>query len=307
MRTSLRTHLSHLAYKYKLFLPVSLKPSIFSSLHNHHSGHFSSTFKDSSHSTDNSKTILLHLPTMGVKSLMMLAMVAVASASPEMTKRPEMAPLGTTFVTMASPPAAATTHKAELEPRGPTLSVDPTMRPSDPPPSTELPPGHVTGTRALVEFSYRSRYKSRWFIYDADKPMAEYTCQREALAALANWRMFCDKPIKDVLCWTRAPSIDRCCSKWVSKTDAKYKDNPTLGKYWDKKTNTWLPEVDEKKHPGQRQIVMTKKDEFLRGDDVCREWRTENDPQFRYLTQFFVLYGVNETEQYKKLLPATKV
>ncbi|RFN19393.1 hypothetical protein CFSAN002062_06961, partial [Salmonella enterica subsp. enterica serovar Heidelberg str. CFSAN002062] len=75
-------------------------------------------------------------------------------------------------------------------------------------------------------------------------------------------RIFCDRPIKDVLCWTKAPSIDRCCTKWVSKNDTKYVDYPTFGKNWDKQTKAWLPEVDEKKHPGQRQVVMTKKDEF---------------------------------------------
>lgn len=140
--------------------------------------------------------------------------------------------------------------------------------------------------------------------------MPAHTCLRDALAALANWRLFCASGVKSSFCLTRAPSIERCCAKWVKNNDEKYKDYPSYGKYttlyhYNYETNEaystqeWIAQTEA----DTRQIVMLGWNEYKSGNKVCRDWRPEDDAQYMHFVQNFYFYNINEEAQYKKIMP----
>jgi hypothetical protein len=165
---------------------------------------------------------------------------------------------------------------------------------------------------ATATLTARGRLAEKLKTYNPNLPMPAHTCQRDALAALANWRLFCDSGVKSSFCLTRAPSIERCCAKWVKNKDEKYKNYPSYGKYttfyhydYEKNevytTKEWVAQTK----PDSREIVMLGWNEYKSDNKVCRDWRPEDDAQYTHFVQNFYFYNINEEAQYKKIMPKT--
>ena len=61
-----------------------------------------------------------------------------------------------------------------------------------------------------------SKLRSEPFHKPLDPEVAKRICAKHAEAALAEWRKHCKKPLLVVfepLCWGRAPSVEKCCTK----------------------------------------------------------------------------------------------
>ncbi|KIW82815.1 hypothetical protein Z517_02058 [Fonsecaea pedrosoi CBS 271.37] len=128
----------------------------------------------------------------------------------------------------------------------------------------------------------------------------ERTCVREALVALANWRLHCDRAFPPLECWTRAPNVERCCGKWVDDDDAHYKDYPPVRvshEYQLGETSwewRWDAKVDEKRH--RREVVLQTPEEFNARKTVCRRWRAENDVVFDAYMRRLNEYGISDAD-----------
>lgn len=133
-------------------------------------------------------------------------------------------------------------------------------------------------------------------------PMPPHSCPRDAIVALANWRMFCDqRAVKPAYCWTRAPSIDRCCGRWSPgvvpglphpmKKGKKIKN----GEGDDAEdVYEWIPDTKRVIYPGWA--------DYYHWNPDCRHWRTTNDDQYRYFMQTLDLYGVEDVDETGKVL-----
>ncbi|KIX93998.1 uncharacterized protein Z520_10335 [Fonsecaea multimorphosa CBS 102226] len=136
------------------------------------------------------------------------------------------------------------------------------------------------------------------------------TCVREALVALANWRLHCDRGsfIPPYKCWTRAPSIERCCGKWVDEDDQNYKGYPSVRISKEVQTGEtswewqWIPQVDNK---GHREVILQTVDEYHSDKTECQRWRAEDRKEFMAFLQNLDDYGIYDADNTGKVLDST--
>jgi len=140
-------------------------------------------------------------------------------------------------------------------------------------------------------------------------PQPERTCVREALVALANWRLHCDGPgIPPPKCWTRAPNIERCCGKWVDINDEHYKDYPPVRTSREVQTGTtswewqWNPKTDNK---GHREVILQTADEFNSGKTECKRWRAESEFEYLNFMETLEDYGLADADGSGKALDSS--
>ncbi|OQV01169.1 hypothetical protein CLAIMM_06571 [Cladophialophora immunda] len=125
-------------------------------------------------------------------------------------------------------------------------------------------------------------------------PQPQHTCVREALIALANWRMHCDGGgIPPPKCWTRAPSVERCCGKWVGVNDEQYKDYPPVRTPKEVQTGetSWEWHWDAKVDKGRREVILQTVDEYHSDKTECGRWRAENEVVFSAFMQHLSEYN----------------
>ncbi|KIX98451.1 uncharacterized protein Z520_05752 [Fonsecaea multimorphosa CBS 102226] len=153
-------------------------------------------------------------------------------------------------------------------------------------------------------------------IYDVNMPMPTHSCPRDALAALAKWRLFCDRPPKflsgliqtEPNCWSKAPSIDRCCGEWVREDDPKYQRYPSRyiptekGFSDDTYIAAWVAQKDDH---GNRRIVKPGWHEYNVKTDRCQFWRSEDDLEFAYFINTLQNYGIWDVDETGKILGQT--
>ncbi|KIW80134.1 hypothetical protein Z517_06749 [Fonsecaea pedrosoi CBS 271.37] len=149
-------------------------------------------------------------------------------------------------------------------------------------------------------------------VYDLAMPVPTHSCPRDALAALAKWRLFCDRPPKvfnnliqtEPNCWSRAPSIDRCCGEWVDLDDPKYKDYPSRyipmekGFADDTYVASWIPEMGDH---GDRRIIKPGWHEYNVKTDKCQFWRPEDELEFAYFINTLPNYGIWDVDETGKI------
>ncbi|KEF60629.1 uncharacterized protein A1O9_02190 [Exophiala aquamarina CBS 119918] len=121
---------------------------------------------------------------------------------------------------------------------------------------------------------------------DMSNPVPAHSCVRDSLAALAYWRMFCDVNHKHERpeCWTRAPSIKRCCGAWYEQGKSPYaplmkKHKEVIGglEYW-----VFTPVREHRKNMDMEQVIRPDWDQYNTKDKICRKWRPGNDAEFSY-------------------------
>ncbi|KIW61891.1 hypothetical protein PV05_01962 [Exophiala xenobiotica] len=146
--------------------------------------------------------------------------------------------------------------------------------------------------------------KTKKQLLDTTLPEPTHYCTREALAALAIWRMFCKKSIS-AYCWERAPSIERCCSQWVDKDDPKWKDYPAL---MEQKNGKWVP--TESSIDDQRKIIRPSSKEF--NPNVggkwygCGYWKPQTSDEYTWVINHLEDYGIKDVDETGKIIGEEK-
>ncbi|OAP62091.1 hypothetical protein AYL99_04294 [Fonsecaea erecta] len=149
-------------------------------------------------------------------------------------------------------------------------------------------------------------------VYDLNMPVPTHSCPRDALAALAKWRLFCDRPPKvfnnliqtEPNCWSRAPSIDKCCGEWVDADDPKYRSYPSRyvptekGFADDTYIAAWVPQTDDN---GGRRIIKPGWHEYNVKTDRCQFWRPEDELEFAYFINTLPNYGIWDVDETGKI------
>ncbi|KAK5460800.1 hypothetical protein LTS15_002863 [Exophiala xenobiotica] len=140
-------------------------------------------------------------------------------------------------------------------------------------------------------------------VLDATLPDPARYCTREALGALAIWRMFCQHSKFYSFCHSRAPSIERCCSKWVDKDDPKWKDYPPR---MERKNGKWVPTEEGDK----RKIIRTKSEEY---DDLvggyfsgCGYWKPRDPGEYTWVVNHLEDYGMKDVDENGKIIGEEK-
>ncbi|KAK5203828.1 hypothetical protein LTR47_009742 [Exophiala xenobiotica] len=140
-------------------------------------------------------------------------------------------------------------------------------------------------------------------VLDTSIPDPERYCTREALGALAIWRMFCQHSKFYSFCDNRAPSIERCCSKWVDKDDPKWKDYPPR---MERKNGKWVPTEKGDK----RKIIRTKSEEY---DDLvggyfsgCGYWKPREPGEYTWVINHLGDYGMKDVDKNGKIIGEEK-
>lgn len=152
-------------------------------------------------------------------------------------------------------------------------------------------------------------------IVDMSKPVPAHQCVRDALSALAQWRMYCDipNPSSRSLCWTRAPSIDRCCGEWIEEGVVspyssygpmmeRHKQYIGNLEYW-----VWSPITKQRKNK-QKKVVKMKRvirpgwDEYNSEDKICKQWRPRNDVEYSYFVNHLPAWNLFDADQNGKVL-----
>lgn len=157
---------------------------------------------------------------------------------------------------------------------------------------------------------------------DPDIPVKPHTCVRDALTALANWRIYCDGPdrwhLKSAfwkgnddgsylnhlrLCSLEPPSIMLCCGVSADLEDPNYFNSPKLMRSrqkwgFDEEGKTffsWYSWVDT--HSFGRKTWAIKKgwNEFNH-NNICKKWRTENEDQYAYFMQNLKGLGLEDAD-----------
>ncbi|KIW29603.1 uncharacterized protein PV07_05409 [Cladophialophora immunda] len=149
-------------------------------------------------------------------------------------------------------------------------------------------------------------------VYDLNMPVPTHSCPRDALAALAKWRLFCDRPPKvfnnmiqtEPNCWSRAPSIDRCCGEWAQRDDPKYQSYPSRyiptekGFSDDTYVAAWVPQMGD---DGDRRVVKPGWHEYNVETDKCQFWRPEDELEFAYFINTLPNYGIWDVDETGKI------
>ena len=125
----------------------------------------------------------------------------------------------------------------------------------------------------------------------------EHYCVREALVALADWRFYCDHPVKLAECWTREPGVEACCGKWVASADDMYKNYPRIRDLVEVSVSSghewhWVPR--ETHNDQTRQAILRRSDEYLstKGKQ-CGRWEIDNALNHSWFTEHFGQFGKN--------------
>ncbi|KAK5064861.1 hypothetical protein LTR84_000695 [Exophiala bonariae] len=228
---------------------------------------------------------------MGLTSWIMLVIIAIASAASEAPSTTKMLPTKTTIPTMSTvtiPPTLIARKYITLYTTPSTVHDFPDVMTVKPFPIVKIDHSDL-------------KIKPKWRKFNPDV-FLKHTCPREALVALANWRLFCDVPLKPIECWTRAPTINRCCGKWVKTNSTFYEKYPSWGGIYNKGTKEWEPDLNNKDHPGEREIIMPYPEDYNMVDDICRNWKFDDGKQWMHFTQHYGEYGIHEVTEYKRLV-----
>jgi hypothetical protein len=152
-------------------------------------------------------------------------------------------------------------------------------------------------------------------IVDMSRPVPAHHCIRDALSALAQWRMYCDIPNRSsrILCWTRAPSIDRCCGEWIEEGAVspyssygpmmkRHKQHIGNLEYW-----VWGPIIKERKNKQKKTVKMRRVirpgwDEYNSEDKICKQWRPRNDVEFSYFINHLPAWNLFDADENGKVL-----
>lgn len=152
-------------------------------------------------------------------------------------------------------------------------------------------------------------------IVDMSKPAPRHTCVRDALSALAQWRMFCDIPSPSArpICWTRAPSIDRCCGEWVEEGEVspysssgpmikRHKEHIGSLDYW-----VWAPVTKmgknwQKKTVKMRRVIRPSWEDYSSVDKICKLWRPRNEVEYSYFVNHLPAWNLFDADVNGKVL-----
>lgn len=153
---------------------------------------------------------------------------------------------------------------------------------------------------------------------DRCKTMPPHTCPRDALVALALWRDVCKGINKvDAVCWNRAPSIERCCGKWVYYDDKKwehagvYHSRVREDLYRDEKSGKVItvfngPEKRKgKDNMAMRLIIKPSRDDYNTDELGCRIWRAQKTETYTAMMQNLPEYGLIDVNEKGELRAET--
>ncbi|KIW99214.1 uncharacterized protein Z519_00877 [Cladophialophora bantiana CBS 173.52] len=192
------------------------------------------------------------------------------------------------------------------------LGEGPSSTPTVPDEPPSKPPSKTSPQYSKLTIGCRAKgCDSVVKIYYDTMPTPTHSCPRDALAALAKWRLFCDRGNNKIFgkstepnCWSRAPSIDSCCGEWVQLDDPKYKDYPSRyvpvekGFSDDTYVGTWVQELGDH---GDRRIIKPGWHEYNVETDRCQFWRPEDDLEFAYFINSLQNYGIRDVDETGKI------